>query len=49
MNHQQLQSLELIETQLINLLATLPNTQTKHKINSAKKSLHAVICEVLEA
>jgi len=48
MNHQQIQSLELIETQLISLLATLPNNQIKFTINTAKKSLHAVICQALE-
>jgi hypothetical protein len=48
MNHQQLQELTTIESKLITLLATLPASEIRAKLNTAKRSLHSVICQSLE-
>jgi hypothetical protein len=48
MTTEQLNQLANIENQLITLLATLPKTEISRTLSSAKKSLHTVICKVLE-
>ena len=48
MTTEQLQQLTSIENQLIALLATLPKTEITRTLSTAKKSLHTVICKVLE-
>jgi hypothetical protein len=49
MNPQQLDQLTAIETQLLTLLATLPASEIRAKLKTAKRSLHSVICQILEA
>jgi len=48
MNSQQLQELTTIETQLLTLLATLPASEIRAKLKTAKRVLHSVICQSLE-
>ena len=48
MTTEQLQQLTSIENQLITLLATLPKNEITRNLSTAKKSLHSVICKVLE-
>ena len=48
MTSQQLEQLTNIENQLISLLASLPKTEISRSLSTAKKSLHLVICQVLE-
>ena len=48
MTTEQLNQLENIENQLITLLATLPKNDIARSLSTAKKSLHSVICKVLE-
>jgi hypothetical protein len=48
MTSQQLEQLTHIENQLIILLATLPKSEITRSLSTAKKSLHSVICKVLE-
>lgn len=48
MTTEQLEQLTSIENQLITLLASLPKTEITRTLSTAKKSLHSVICQVLE-
>ena len=49
MTAEQLNELTKIESQLITLLASLPKNEITRTLSTAKKSLHSVICKVLEA
>ena len=48
MTTEQLNQLTSIENQLIALLATLPKNDIARSLSNTKKSLHSVICQVLE-
>ncbi|WP_168643980.1 hypothetical protein [Dolichospermum sp. UHCC 0259] len=48
MTTEQLNQLTNIESQLISLLASLPKNEIARSLSTAKRSLHTVICQVLE-
>ncbi|MGM3308908.1 hypothetical protein ACSQ6I_23505 [Anabaena sp. WFMT] len=47
MTTEQIQVLTNFETEFNSFLATLPNTDIKRTLSSAKKSLHSAICTAL--